>query len=426
MNFTGLSLEQAPPLDAPARFFITVPLFGVIASVVIIMSDPELLMNRYSLESIVIVHLFTIGMFAMAILGALQQMLPVLAGVSLPKAKGVATYSHLALVLGTLLMGTGLLSGSHTLLFLAEIGLGSGFLVLLAAIALAMRKVAFFTPTVKAMSFAVSVAFLIVLLGLHLLGGYASGDVSELQITLANIHSVWAIFGFAGLLIIGVAFQVLPMFYVTPQFKAFTTQFMVPLVILGLVTWLLLNIYLPKYAWVGSSILVIFFLAFSTMIVKKFYERRRPISDVTVKYWNLGAFLLATGLLLWQSDTFTEGDYMPVIAVLIGGFILSIISGMLYKIIPFLVWFHLNGQGYMSVPTMGEMVDKRYALTQFVLFALSLGLFITAYWVPVLTKVGAVTLFVSMGLLEYNLWKALDVYRTTRKKPPEFAMMSDG
>ncbi len=423
MNFTGLSLDQAPPLDAPARFFITAPIFGMLAAVLIFLTDPALLLSRHSMESIVIVHLFTIGMFAMAMLGALQQMLPVLAGVSLPKAKGVATFSHLALALGLLSMAVGLLQSSKIMLILAAVGLGAGFIVLLTAIALAMKKVAFFTPTVKVMMVAVTTAFLVALLGLHLLGGYASGNISALQVMLADIHSVWAVFGFAGLLIIGVAFQVLPMFYVTPQFKTFTTQFMVPLIILGLVTWLVLNIFLPEYAWTGKLIVTLFFLAFSAMIVKKFRERRRPVSDVTVRYWNLGAILLAPGLLLWQADAWLEVDYISIVSVLIGGFVLSVISGMLYKIIPFLVWFHLNGQGYMSVPTMNEMIDKKLALTQFILFAFSIGLFIAAFWVPLLTKIGALSLFISMALLEYNLVQALSVYRTIRKKPPEFEMI---
>lgn len=422
MNFTGLSLDQAPPLDAPARFFITAPIFGMLAAIAIFITDPVLLMNRYSTESIIIVHLFTIGMFAMAMLGALQQMLPVLAGVTLPKAREVAIYSHIALIIGLLLMVAGLYESSQMSLILAEIGLGSGLILLLAAIALAMRKVAFFTPTVKAMMFAVSFAFLIVLLGLHLLSGHAFGNISDIQVTLANVHSVWGIFGFAGLLIIGVAFQVLPMFYVTPQFKAFTTQFMIPIIVLGLVTWLVLSFYLPKYAWVASLTVTLFFLAFSMMVFKKFYERRRPISDVTVRYWHLGAASLALGSLSWQFDTWTQGDYMPIVGVLIGGAILSIISGMLYKIIPFLVWFHLNGQGYMNIPTMNEMIDKRVSQTQFVLFAITLVLFVIAYWVPLLIKAGAMTLLISMALLEYNLLTALDVYRTTRKQPPEFDM----
>lgn len=193
---------------------------------------------------------------------------------------------------------------------------------------------------------------------------------------------------------------------------------------LALLGWLVLNVSLPEYFWLGQLMITLLFLIFSAMIIKKFRERRRPISDVTVRYWHLGAVLLATGLLLWQANTWLDVDYTPVFSLLIGGFVLSIISGMLYKIIPFLVWFHLNGQGYMTVPTMNEMISKKAAQLQFMLFVLSVVLFIAAFWIPEVVKVGAVGLFLSMGLLEYNLLLVLNVYRTTRKQPPEFATMS--
>jgi hypothetical protein len=95
MNFTGLSLDQAPPISAPVRFFLTAPLFAMVAAALILFFDPALLMSRFSLETIAVTHLFTIGFIAMVMLGALQQMLPVLAGVSLPKASLVATTSHI-------------------------------------------------------------------------------------------------------------------------------------------------------------------------------------------------------------------------------------------------------------------------------------------------------------------------------------------
>lgn len=378
-------------------------------------------MSRFSLESIAIVHIFTIGMFAMVMLGALQQMLPVLAGVSLPKAAGVATVSHIALAVGVLFMAAGLLQANKVFGIIAAAGLGIGFTVLLAAIAIAMKKVTFFNPTVKAMVVVLGVATLIALLGLHLLGGHVSGNISAAQITLSDIHSVWAVFGFAGILIIGVSFQVIPMFYVTPQFSAKVTAFMVPLILFGLMSWLILNVLMPGSAWIGKGLIAILFLLFSAMIVKKMQERRRPIADVTVWYWKLGAFLLAAGILLWMVDEGLATDYTSAVAVLIGGFLLSIIMGMLYKIVPFLVWFHLTGDGYMTVPTMNELIDKKTAQFQFILFVLTVTLFLIGFWIPFLVKIGAVSFFISMGLLEYNLLGALKTYKTIKKDPPEFS-----
>ena len=129
------------------------------------------------------------------------------------------------------------------------------------------------------------------------------------------------------------------------------------------------------------------------------------------------------GSLLWLSSGFIEEEILSFVGVIIGGgFLMSVMSGMLYKIVPFLVWFHLNGMGYMSIPSMGEMVHKKIALVQFVLFVTTLVLFVLAFWLPVLMKLGSITLFVSMLLLEMNLVAAYKNYGETRKKKPDFDM----
>jgi len=81
--------------------------------------------------------------------------------------------------------------------------------------------------------------------------------------------------------------------------------------------------------------------------------RRRPISDVTVWYWSVASISLTLGAFLWIFDEYFKNEYVVMVGIILGGgFILSILIGMLYKIIPFLVWFDLNGMGYMTIPTM--------------------------------------------------------------------------
>jgi len=427
MNFTGLSLDQAPPLQAPVRFFITAPMFGMLAALMILFVDPALFESRYSMESIAVTHLFTIGLFAMVMLGALQQMLPVLAGVSLPKAGSVAVVSHAALTIGVLFMVPSLLWSEPLLAAVASAALGIGFFTILAAIAVAMTKISFFTPTVKAMITAVVFGFFIVVMGLYLLGGYASGSIGEMHGIFLDIHSVWAIFGFAGILIIGVAFQVLPMFYVTPPFRRFYNNVVIPLIISGLIAWMFSQMMLKEYEITGKFIITLFFTAFAAAVIKKMVERRRPVSDITVWYWRSSATFLGLGMFLWLFDMWLQGDHIMIVSVLIGGgFILSVITGMLYKIVPFLVWFHLNASGYMTIPTMREMLNERMAWTQFGLHMAGIFFMMAAFWFPFLAKAAGLALFVSMLLLEINLFKVLKIYRETKKREPDFVMDAAG
>jgi len=339
----------------------------------------------------------------------------------------VATLSHLMITVGLLLMVVGLLSSTKTALFVATLLLGSGFTLLLIAIFLAIKKVTFLNATIRAMRWALLFAGVTVLLGMHLLSSHAIGISSSLHLVFANIHAVVGILGFAGVLVMGVSFQVIPMFYVTPAFNERYQKYLVLTVVVSLVLWSLLGFFMDTYAWVAKLLLSMIFFGYGALILQKMNQRKRPIADITVYYWRLTGAMALVGFLFWLVLGFIDADLITFVALIVGGgFLMSVITGMLYKIIPFLVWFHLNGMGYMGIPSMGEMINKKMALVQFVLFVVSLALFLLSFWIPVLSKVGAVILFVSMVLLEINLVRAYRNYGETRKRKPDFDMSMMG
>ena len=423
MDFNGLSIDQAPPISAPLRFFITAPIFGILAGVLLLFSDSATLMSRYSIDAIVVAHLITIGLFGSIMIGALTQMLPVLASANIPKVKTVATFAHATLLFGLLSMAYGLEVSNTLLLWIASILLGAGFLVIIGSMLYAIKGVEHFTASIKGMLISLVFAFLIVVMGVYLLYGYAKNDVTQLHYIVANIHSVWAVFGFAGILIIGVAFQVLPMFYVAPRFKQFCKRRVVLLISTGLLIWMVLSIFAEQYALYAKLWIATFFWAFATTVWIKFNKRKRPISDVTVWYWRAASIFLTLGSFLWIYDEFFKHEYIVMVGILIGGgFILSIMLGMLYKIVPFLVWFHLNALGYMTIPTMNEMINKNLSRVQFLFFVLSLIGFIFSFYMPEFLMPSAISFIVSMIILEYNILAPVWIYIETKKKKPDFDM----
>lgn len=423
MNFNGLSLDQAPPIQAPLRFFLTAPLFGILAGFLLFFSDTSALMSRYSVESIALTHTITIGFFSFVMLGALTQMLPVLAGVKMKYVQTTSNLSHVALVVGLSLMIFGLLKVSSFALHVASALLFFGFLGMGVMIALAIKDVSNFTATVKNMALSLAFMFFILLMGVFMLEGYASSNISALHVVVANIHSVWAVFGFAGLLIIGVSFQILPMFYVAPRFKRFCKKRVAWLIVTGLFLWGILNILQTSYDVVAKVWIALFFWAFATTVWKKLNERKRAVSDITVWYWRSASVFLTIGSFFWVFDDYFEHRYTVLVALFVGGgFIFSIIMGMLYKIIPFLVWFHLNAKGYMSIPTMNEMIDKKLSKLQFGLFMLSLVGFVVSFFMPSLLEFFAVLFILSMVVLELNIVAPVKLYLKTIKTKPDFDM----
>ncbi len=422
MELAGLSTDQAPPIEAPIRFFLTAPLFAILAGVLILFSDAATLMNRYSIESIVVTHAMTIGFLSFIMLGSMTQMLPVLAGAKMSKVNLITKSSYAFLVVGVLSMLIGLYTSSTAFNIVAFIGLGAGFLIILVATALSLRTVTNFNATVKGISTSVFFAFLTVFLGLYLLHSYIVSDIGTAHMVVANIHSVWGIFGFAVILIIGVSFQVLPMFYVAPKFKQFCKRRVVLLISIGLVLWFFLSTFYEEYTLIGKLWIALFVWAFATTVWIKLSRRKRPVSDVTVWYWRAASIFLTLGSFLWIFDEYFKHEYIVMVALLIGGFILCIIIGMLYKIVPFLVWFHLNAMGYMSIPTINEMINKNLARIQFVLFILSFTGFVFSFYMPYLLQISAISFIISMVLLEYNIISPILIYMKTKKTKPDFDM----
>jgi hypothetical protein len=213
------------------------------------------------------------------------------------------------------------------------------------------------------------------------------------------------------------------MFYVAPRFKQFCKKRVVWLISGGLFIWMVTAIGFEDKMLFGKAWIATFFWAFATTVWIKLGKRRRPITDVTVWYWRSASVFLTLGAFLWIFDEYFKNEYVTMVAILLGGgFILSIMMGMLYKIIPFLVWFHLNAMGYMTIPTMNEMINKNLSKAQFILFVASLVGFLFAFYTPWMLKISASSFILSMAILQYNVISPVLIYKKVKKTKPDFDM----
>ena len=105
---SSLSLEQAPPISVPFRFFLSAPLFLLLAALILLVSGPQALVSRWTPALLALTHLVTLGFLSMTMIGALMQMLPVVADSSMPQPRLVAWMVHIPLVAGTAMLASGL------------------------------------------------------------------------------------------------------------------------------------------------------------------------------------------------------------------------------------------------------------------------------------------------------------------------------
>jgi hypothetical protein len=91
---------------------------------------------------------------------------------------------------------------------------------------------------------------------------------------------------------------------------------------------------------------------------------------------------------------------------------LSVIAGMLYKIMPFLNWLHLQRQGGMAMPppNMKQMIPERAMRGQMRLHFAALVLLLAAVLWPVLALPAGLAFSASCLWLEWNLIGAARLY----------------
>ncbi len=404
MNTAGLSLEQAPPFGVVLRFFLTAALFGIIAGALIATGGADLLLGRYHPHTIALIHLLTLGVMAMVMIGALFQMLPVIAGVVLPKVRLLGRLIHAVLLAGILCLCGGLYFGCGGLIGLGGLLLVAALGGFSAAALGGLFRVVYVGVTVQMMRLALVALLVTALMGAFLAQLHAAQTLSAFSLQLAQLHASWALAGWTALLILGVAQQVLPMFYVTPPYPRFCRRVTGWLIFFSLIAALLAP--LQSLATIGV-LLGLLMLGGTTLL--RISQRKRKITDASLRYWQLSmiSLLLALPLIVLDHPLATSLAAL----LFIGGFALGLINGMIYKIVPFLSWFHLSSGAHPDTPMMHDFIPRRAAHGQLWLHTAALVLLAAGLFMPMLAPPGGALLAAAYALLFYHLIHAVRLYR---------------
>lgn len=405
MNTAGLSLSDAPPFEKIYPFFIAATVYGFLSFVALFFAAEP---NRFDPYVIGGVHLFTIGFLINAVFGSLVQMLPVVGGIKIDSPK-IIKITFFSINIGTALFFIGFV-GFHMALYpallLLSVGVISFFSMLLLSLFTQKQLVSL---TVKGMRLSVIIGFLALLLGIHLLASHTNYKIGESHMRFANLHIMLAIFGFIGVLIISVAKQVLPMFYVAPEFPKFCNIW--PFVVFAAA--LCSAVPVEAVAVASKIVIAVAMSAFAVVALKKLKERRRLLSDGSLKMWQTGLFSLVAAVLVWGYDIFVgiqNSEY--ILAVLFGyGFIASIVKAMINKIVPFLAWFHLTSRGKWDAPSVREMITDKSANIELWLHWGAIISFSAGYLFYGFANLGAALAAGSFAVLAKNVYGATTIYK---------------
>lgn len=429
----GLSFQQAPPYSVPFRFFMTAPLFLLAAAMLLVFDESGLMMDRHNPAILAATHLVTLGFTSMVMCGALLQLMPVLFGIVLSHPVQTARLIHTPITIGAIGIAGAFLWNISGLMYFSMSCLAVGFVSLLLPLFIRIWKISAQGTSLFATRLA------LIALGVTVCFGLVLGIARHMPLpvpyqTLADIHPLWGIYGWTTLLIMGMAYQLVPMFQLTPAYPAIFTRRLVSALVLCItlrttIAWIPAQLG-NNLARLVDVILATGVILFAFITLRLLWRRKRIVSDVTQNFWQIGMVCLllsgAIGFMLQILNCANREALRMALGVLVlTGFAVAVINGMLYKIAPFLTWYHLQTAHSRSgiVPNVRQIQSGFRAHSQMGLYLIALTVLVASCWVATLSRIAGILWAINALWLEINMLKAakifLNVQRVARTRRPD-------
>lgn len=374
----NISQEFAPPYKLVIPYFIIGVVFYLVSILYTFGFDISQL-HYQDPKILAWVHLYLLGFVMMIIFGAMAQLLPVVLEVG---HFGVELFYVIwpLLAVGTFLMMAGfifipaLLPYGGTVVLIA-------MLIFIFDIFMTLRNVKEFNLSVTTVLLANISLLMGIIIGIIMALAYAGQiDVNISALLVAHIYLV--VGGYIIISIMGLSMILLPMFGLSHGYVNKAVKTAVSLMSISVILVLISVLFsVQLIAYIGYGLSVIAIIAYLMQIQTIYQKRARKIQDIYSYSMILSyTFLLLSvvfGLVFFFVDI-QKFLYLSVWLLLIG-FFGFMISGHLYKIVPFLVWFEKFADlvGKEKVPMLVDMVPDRATYMQlgFVLIGIIISSF---------------------------------------------------
>jgi hypothetical protein len=397
-----------PPFLLPAEHFIAALLWLACGAAGLVFVAPQLAAgNIFDPRVLATTHSITLGVIATAIFGALYQLFPVTMGRAVRSVR-TAHLTFWLLQAGILLVVTGLWFSRGAVQ-------GMGWVAV--AVAAGVLGVNLISQSIRAQPDPVVgryvgagyVAFLAALgLGSLRIGetlGYWHVD----RAAMIASHFHVAALGFATCITAGVGSRMLPMFLVSHGFPRWPLRWLGPAGGVGLATFSVGQFSRsPAFTVVGGAMMAVSVVLYLFLALAWFRRRIRRALDpglahVAVAFVALGGAVVIGIELLLRPSAFEPRAWAAYALLVLLGWLVLLIVGVLYKILPFLTWLHLFGQkmGAEPVPTVADLTRPWCGWVSLTCLASGLGVLVVAVALGVGTaaRMGAASFALGVALM---------------------------
>jgi hypothetical protein len=361
----AISSDFAPPLKLISPFFSSGVIFYLLSMVALLFFKPSFAYEQMNVAGWM--HLFLLGFVMMVIFGAMAQLVPVVL------EAGHAVVDVYYVIYPLLLVGTSLMVFGFWLLpSMLPYG---GLLVLVAMVIFAveniatLKKTSIRTLTISTVAWSNGYLLLGILTGFAIaLGLSGNFDINVPLMLKAHVYAVLG--GYVILTIIGLSLILIPMFSLAHGFEetAINRAFYCVITGVGIVFVGALSSqeWLMYLGYVINTVGVLFYIWQMTIIAKLTVRKELDIWAKSMIF-AFGTLILSILLGLIYFISGIESILHASVWFLVLGFISSMITGHLYKIVPFLVWFERFAPlvGKEKVPMLHEMYSKEGAAMMF-------------------------------------------------------------
>lgn len=356
----AVSGDFAPPFRLIAPYFVAGGI-AYLASMISALFLPAESLYVYDTAVLGWVHLFLLGFVMMTIFGAMAQLIPVVLEVG---HFAVAFYYLIwpLLLVGTLLMALGFMFAPPLLPY-------GGVVVLIAMtiflfdVFMTLRSVKQFNLSAATVVIANLFLLLGVIFGLLLALGY-TGRIGIDIATLLKAHVFLVVGGYIMTTIMGLSMVLIPMFGLSHHFSQTPVKaalWMMGIAVISVTLSALTGSTMLEYA--GYLLAIASLLTYGYQVIVLYRARARKEHDIYARslYVAFGALLLSLLLGVFYLLS-ANPTVLPAAGwTLFAGFFGFLITGHLYKIIPFLVWFERFSPrvGKEKVPMLADMLPQR-------------------------------------------------------------------
>lgn len=370
MESSSIVSAYSPPFKIVAKYFIAAIASFVLLNFLLLISYSIIGGHHFQPRVLAITHVATLGWISMIIFGALFQLVPVVLEVKLFSEKlaeiqfWIYLVGIIGLVYGFWYFETGIL------FILSAIFLNMAIFIFAFNIIATLKRVKKWNLTGVYLAAGIFHLVVTAIAGLLLVINLSHPYIKLDHLQYLNLHAHIAFIGWVSMVVMGVTYKLIPMFTLSHGFSLTNGKWALWFINIGLLGISTVMHYKDTtiFFYIFCAMIAVGIIFFLLQVYIIFKKRIRKKNDTGIRFSLVAYIILGVTTVLGTIMVFGNTSNIINLTLVYGfliifGYLSTLIVGQMYKIVPFLVWYHKYSSkvGLEKVPMLKEMFNEKYS-----------------------------------------------------------------